>query len=163
MARRPVAVRIAKSLRYIAPERRAPGEDPYRLTATKTGDDTTLPLPAFVADALRDRLAELEQEQRASKVYAYNDFVFCDELGAPIPVMRLARWWAATLKRAKLPAMRWHDIRASCATVLIEEGVDLETVRRILRHRDLATTLRYIGQTPQSLRGAADKLEGAMG
>lgn len=82
-------VTIGKSLRYIAPELRAEGETPYRLTATKTGDVTTLPLPAFVALALRDRLAELEREQRASKVYAYNDFVFCDEVGGPIPVMRL--------------------------------------------------------------------------
>jgi integrase len=155
-------VTIAKSLRYIAPERRAPGEDPYRLTATKTGDDTTLPLPAFVAEALRVRLAELEREQRA-KVYAYNDFVFCDLAGGPIPVMRLARWWTATLKRAGLPKMRWHDCRASTATVLLEAGVDIETIRRVLRHRDLATTLRYIGQTPESLRSAADRIENAMG
>ena len=156
-------VTIAKSLRYIAPERRAEGEDPYRLTATKTGDHTTLPLPGFVADALRERLAELEREQRASKVYAYNDFVFCDELGAPIPVMRLYRWFKGALKRAKLPDMRWHDLRGSTATVLIEAGVDIETIRRILRHKDLATTLRYIGETPESLRGAADKLGEAMG
>jgi integrase len=156
-------VKIAKSLRYIAPELRAPKEDAYRLTATKTSDDTTLPLPGFVAAALRDRLAELEREQKAAKVYAYNDFVFCDLAGAPIPVMRLHRWWKATLKRAGLPEMRWHDLRGSCATVLIEAGVDIETIRRILRHKDIATTLRYIGQTPESLRGAADKLGEAMG
>jgi integrase len=162
-SRRPVAIRISKSLRYIAPERRAEGEDPYRLTATKTGDDTTLPLPGFVATALRERLAELEAEQRAAKVYAYNDFVFCDLAGGPIPVMRLARWWTATLKRAGLPPMRWHDLRSSCATVLMEEGVDIETVRRILRHRDIATTLRYIGQTPDSLRDAIGRIEKAMG
>ena len=156
-------VTIAKSLRYIAPERRAPGEDPYRLTATKTGDDTTLPLPGFVAAALRDRLAELEREQRDAKVYAYNDFVFCDEAGGPIPVMRLGRWFKGTLKRAGLPRIRWHDLRGSAATVLLESGVDIEIVRRILRHRDLATTLRYIGQTPESLRDAADRIEKAMG
>ena len=105
----------------------------------------------------------MEREQRATKVYAYNDFVFCDEHGNPIPVMRLVRWWTATLKRAGLPKMRWHDTRASAATVLIEAGVDIETIRRILRHRDIATTLRYIGQTPESLRRAADTMEGAMG
>lgn len=156
-------VTIAKSLRYITPERRAEGEDPYRLTATKTGDDTTLPLPAFVADALRTRLAELDREQHTARVYAYNDFVFCDELGAPIPVMRLYRWFKGALVRAGLPEMRWHDLRGSTATVLLEAGVDVETIRRILRHRDIATTLRYIGETPGSLRGAADKIGEAMG
>lgn len=34
---------------------------------------------------------------------------------------------------------------------------------RILRHRDIATTLRYIGQTPESLRAAAASIEEAMG
>ena len=156
-------VSISKSLRYIAPELRAADEDAYRLTATKTHDDTTLPLPGFVAEALRARLLELEAEQRAAKVYAYNDYVFCDLVGGPIPVMRLARWWTATLKRAKLPEMRWHDIRGSTATVLMEAGVDIETIRRILRHKDIATTMRYIGQTPESLRAAAAKLGEAMG
>lgn len=159
----PIAIRISKSLRYIAPELRDEGEDAYRLTATKTGDDTTLPLPGFVATALRDRLAELEREQKAAKVYAYNDFVFCDLAGAPIPVMRLHRWFQGVLKRAVLPHLRWHDLRGSCATVLIEAGVDIETIRRVLRHRDIATTLRYIGQTPESLRRAADTMEGVMG
>lgn len=155
-------VHIEKSLRYIAPELRAEGEDPYRLTGTKTHDDMTLPLPGFVAEALRARLAELEAEKRA-KVYAYNDYVFCDLAGGPLPVMRLHRWWVATLKRAGLPPMRWHDCRGSTATVLMEAGVDIETIRRILRHKDIATTMRYIGQTPESLRGAADKLGEAMG
>lgn len=156
-------VRIAKQLRYIAPEMRAKGENTYRLTATKTGDDTTLPLPGFVADALRDRLAELDREKRAAKVYAYNDYVFCDEHGNSIPVMRLYRWFKGALVRAKLPDMRYHDLRASTATLLIEMGADLETVRRIMRHADIATTLLYIGETPTALRGAADKLGEAMG
>jgi len=59
--------------------------------------------------------------------------------------------------------MRWHDVRGSTATVLHESGVDIETIRRILRHRDIATTLRYIGETPAGLRGAADKISEAMG
>lgn len=163
MGRRPVSVTIQHSLRYIAPELRDPGEDAYRLTATKTHDETTLPLPAFVAEALRERLAELDAEQRATKVYAYNDYVFCDLAGGPIPVMRLSRWFAGVLERAGLPHMRWHDLRASCATVLIEEGVDLETTRRILRHRDVATTLRYVGDTPATLRDAASRIDKAMG
>lgn len=156
-------VHIEKSLRYIAPEKRVEGEDAYRLTGTKTGDQTTLPLPGFVADALRVRLDELADEQRRAKVYAYNDFIFCDEVGNSIAVMRLYRWFKAALVRAGLPEMRWHDLRGSTATVLIEAGVDIETIRRILRHRDIATTLRYIGETPTALRGAADKLGEAMG
>lgn len=156
-------VTIARSLRYIAPALRAPDEGPYRLTRTKTGDTRILPLPAFVADALRDRLAEREREQRAAKVWAANDNVFVDARGNTVPIETLHAWFVRTVKAAGLPAMRWHDLRSSTATMLIETGTDLETVRRILGHRDIATTLRYIGKTPDALRGAAERIEEAMG
>jgi site-specific recombinase XerD len=160
-------VTIAKSLRYINAPYRAPGEDAYRLTGTKTGDERTLPLPAFVVTALRERIAQRDAEQRAAKVWAPNDLVFCSPEGNSIAINTLYDWFTnekrGALVRAGLPKMRWHSLRASTATVLIELGVDLETVRRILGHRDIATTLLYIGQTPTALRGAADKLGQEMG
>jgi integrase len=160
-------VTVSRSLRYIKRELRAPGEDPYRLTGTKTGATRTLPLPGFVADALRARLDERDREQRAAKVWAANDLVFCSPVGNSIPINTLYDWFTdakhGAVKRAGLPPMRWHDLRASTATLLIEMGVDLETVRRILGHRDIATTLLYVGETPTALRGAADKLGRAIG
>lgn len=116
-----------------------------------------------VAEALRDRLAEREAERRAAKVWAANEAVFCGVTGNTVPLETLYAWFGRSLVRAKLPHMRWHDLRASTATLLIEMGVDLETVRRVLGHRDIATTLRYVGKTPTALRGAADKLGEAMG
>ena len=59
--------------------------------------------------------------------------------------------------------MRWHDLRATTATLLLEEGVDVTVVKQILGHRDIATTMRYIGDTPEALRGAADRLGRAIG
>lgn len=154
---------IAKSLRYIAPRMRAEGEGPYRLTGTKTDETRTVPLPAFVAEALRDRLAERDQEKRSAKVWAGNDFVFCSPVGNSIPLETLYRWFKRSLERAGLPDMRWHDLRASTITVLLDEGVDLLTIQRIVGHRDLATTRRYVGKTPGALSRAADSLDEAMG
>lgn len=156
-------VTIAKSLRYIAPAFRAPGEDAYRLVATKTGTTRTLPLPAFVAETLRARLDERDREQREARVYAPNDLVFCDPAGGSIPVNTLFDWFKGALRRAGLPAIRWHDLRGTTATLLLESGESLETVRRILGHKDIATTLRYIGETPTALRGAAKALDEVMG
>jgi integrase len=154
---------IAKSLRYIAPSLRGEDEGPYRMTGTKTGETRTVPLPAFVADALRDRLAERERERKAAKVWAANDNVFCSPSGDTVPLETLYAWFKRTVKAAGLPAMRYHDLRASTATLLADMGVDVETIRRILGHRDIATTMLYIGKTPTALRGAADKLAEAMG
>lgn len=160
---RPTSVTISRGLRYIPPPLRAEGEGPYRLTGTKTGETREIPLPAFVAEALRVRLAERDAEQRAAKVYAPNDFVFCDLAGNSVPLQSLYAWFKVALGRAGLPDMRWHDLRATTVTLLLDMGVDLLTIQRIVGHRDLATTQRYVGKTPTAMRGAADRLEGAMG
>jgi integrase len=156
-------VTVSRSLRYIKRELRAPGEDPYRLTGTKTGDTRVLPLPAFVATALRARLEERDTEQRAARVWAANDLVFCSPVGNSIPINTLYGWFQGALKRAGLPACRWHDLRGTTATLLIEQGESLETVRRVLGHRDISTTVRYIGETPDALEGAARRLGEAIG
>lgn len=154
---------IAKSLRYIAPRMRAEGEGPYRLTGTKTGETREVPLPAFVAEALRDRLAERDQEKRAAKVWAGNDFVFCSPVGNSIPLETLYAWFLGAVERAGLPKMRFHDLRSSCVTLLLEEGVDLLTIQKIVGHKDLATTRRYVGKTPLAMQNAADRMNEAIG
>ena len=40
--------------------------------------------------------------------------------------------------------LRIHDLRHLCGTFLVMNGVDLETIRSILGHRDLTTTQRYL-------------------
>lgn len=156
-------VTIAKGLRYIPPTLRAPDEGPYRLTATKTGETREVPLPGFVTEVLRERMAERDAEAKASKVYAYNGFVFCDRDGGSVPLQTLYAWFKGALVRAGLPDMRWHDLRASTITVLLDMGVDLLTIQRVVGHRDLATTRRYVGKTPVAMRGAADRIGEAMG
>lgn len=154
---------IGRSLRFIAPAFRAEGEGPYRLTGTKTGETRTVPLPAFVVEALRARLEERDAERQAAKVWAPNDLVFCTPVGNSIPLETLYRWFKGALERAELPPMRWHDLRGTTVTLLLDAGVDLLTIQRIVGHRDLATTRRYVGKTPAALASAADKLGEAIG
>lgn len=156
-------VTIAKGLRYIPPALRAEGEGPYRLTGTKTGRTREIPLPGFVADALSARLTARDAEQRSARVWAANDFVFCSPVGNSVPLETLYRWFKGALVRAKLPDMRWHDLRGSTITLLYELDVPEAIIMAIAGHEDLETTRLYKGKTPVAMASAAHKLEGAMG
>jgi integrase len=68
------------------------------------------------------------------------------------------------VKRAELTDMpgagklRIHDLRHLCGSFLLMKGVDLETVRDILGHRDLSTTQKYLHVVNEHKKKAISKI-----
>jgi integrase len=56
------------------------------------------------------------------------------------------------------PEIHYHDLRHSCATVLLQLGVDLHVVREILGHTSVKTTERYAHVMTAPQRSALEKL-----
>jgi integrase len=56
----------------------------------------------------------------------------------------MKRSWAQALKAAKIEGFRWHDLRATAASRLVNSGANLLAVMRVLGHRSLETTKRYL-------------------
>lgn len=54
--------------------------------------------------------------------------------------------------------VHWHDLRHSCASMLINAGVDLYTVGKILGHSSPVTTQRYAHLSQGTLQKAMRKL-----
>lgn len=52
-----------------------------------------------------------------------------------------------------------HALRHTCATRLLEAGIDIYTVKEWLGHKTIQTTLRYVHLTPQRLAHAANALQ----
>jgi integrase len=79
---------------------------------------------------------------RASSLYQDQGLVFASTIGTPLNRHNLVqRSFKPLLKRAELPDIRFHDLRHTCATLLLLEGVHPKFVQELLGHATVAITL----------------------
>ena len=80
-----------------------------------------------------------------------NDLIFTSSNGTIITYSHLRKTFKRILAAGELPDIRLHDLRHSCATLLIEQGVNITAVSRILGHSRPSVTLDFYGHlTSQS-------------
>jgi integrase len=68
-------------------------------------------------------------------------YVFCDKNGRPYHDIRKSFYTA--LEKSGIISFRFHDLRHTFASQLVMSGVDINTVRELLGHKDIRMTLRY--------------------
>jgi integrase len=90
--------------------------------------------------------------------------VFPSGIGTPTLGGNLNRDFKALLKRAGLPEIRFHDLRHTCATLLLRQGVNPKFVQELLGHADISLTLNvYSHVLPDMGDAAAGALDAALG
>jgi integrase len=118
-----------------------------------------------VPDVVVRALAEHRKRQAAARLAAGPDWtdmglVFCTETGGPLPYHRVTKPFKRLLRAAGLPEMRPYDLRHSCATLLLEQGLSLKVVQERLGHSTVTLTADvYAHVTPGMQQQAADVLE----
>lgn len=103
----------------------------------------TLPL----IGSFREYFMQVKEAQELNKQvcgncynYEYDGFVFVDELGERIRVEYLTNAFPKFLESHGLRRMRFHDLRHSCASLLLANGVPLKHIQEWLGHSDFTTT-----------------------
>ena len=111
----------------------------------------TLKVPDFIFDELDNRKKANEEIMHHRNDYTYADYVslsmFAKVKGKETTPTNLSRICAA----AGLPHTTMHGLRHTFATLMLESGMNLETISKILGHKSVATTFDiYCGLADES-------------
>jgi integrase len=100
-------------------------------------------LTRAAAEALRSHLErQLEEMERMGSLYQPGGLVFATESGTLINPSNLRnRSFKPLLKHAGLPDICFHDLRHTCATLLLSQGTHPKLVQELLGHATIAMTL----------------------
>jgi integrase len=107
----------------------------------------------------------LEEIDRAGSLWRENGLVFASETGEPLDRRDVtSRRFKPLLERAGLPEKtRFHDLRHTCATLLLTKNVNPKVVSEMLGHSNIAITLdTYSHVLPNMQDSAARALEEAL-
>ncbi len=130
------------------------GVDVFRRTVTvfrsKNGERRTIPINQIMLDLL----------QKKAKIRTLKtNLVFCSKAFTPIEGGHLRRAFRTALRTATVSHFRFHDLRHTFATRLVQAGKDLYKVQRLLGHKSGLMTQRYAHHWPESLRDAVEVLK----
>jgi integrase len=137
-----------------------------RFVAPKGGKGRTIRLPARTVEALKAHRARQAQARlKAGSLYQDGGLVFASEIGTPLEPSNIdRRSFKPLLEKAGLPDIRFHDLRHTCATVLLSQGVNPKFVQELLGHADIKLTLgTYSHFLPSMGDQTANAMESALG
>ncbi len=103
----------------------------------------TLPLIPQVEEALlkeREHQAGMKRVMRRAYNKAYEEYICVDSLGELIRPNYVTRHFKVILKENGLRGIRFHDLRHSCASLLLAQGVPMKMIQDWLGHSDMGTT-----------------------
>ena len=101
----------------------------------------SIPLPKLCIVALeKRRIVQQADRDRIGEAWTDFDLVFTSVAGSAIDPSNLRRSFIAAVSIACVPQIRFHDLRHTCATLLVSQGVPMRVVMEILGHSTMAIT-----------------------
>lgn len=124
----------------------------------------TIVLPTVATTALRaHRVRQLQTRLVAGGRWQDQGFVFASGIGTRFEPRNVTRQFKALLAAAGLPNTRLHELRHSCATLLLAQGVNSRVVMETLGHSQVSLTLNtYSHVLPALQEDAAAKMNAVL-
>ena len=115
---------------------------------------------------MNSRLKKHKQQQNKRKMKlgpsweGEHELVFPATNGAPLRHRNLRREFNQLIEKAGVPQVRFHSLRHSCATLLLEQNEHPKIVKKLLGHSSIETTLDTYSHVSTDLQArACQKLE----
>ena len=126
----------------------------------------TLPLVPF----MRERLLTLKEEQQENRrlcgrsyIKEYLEYVCVNEIGDLIKPHYVTESFPKLLKAKGMRQIRYHDLRHSCASLLLANGVPMKQIQEWLGHSDFSTTANIYAHLDYSSLHRTEKEKPAAG
>ncbi|WP_329410358.1 site-specific integrase [Streptomyces sp. NBC_00704] len=132
---------------------------------TKTlASERRIALPTECVNSLKIHQEQQQEERQAAGTgWTDNGLVFTTRNGRPLDPTNLTRRFHRLLHSAGLRTIRFHDLRHSTATLLLEQGVDLVVIKELLGHAHIGVTAGVYAHVRLRLqRQAIDTLGGIL-
>uniref|UniRef100_UPI003D722A95 tyrosine-type recombinase/integrase n=1 Tax=Streptomyces albogriseolus TaxID=1887 RepID=UPI003D722A95 len=121
-------------------------------------------LPTECLRSLKEHKERQDKErENVGPDWSDTGLVFTTPTGRPLDPANLTRRFRSFLDRAELRRIRFHDLRHSTATLLLEQGVDLIVIKELLGHAHIGVTAGVYAHVRLRLqRQAIDTLNDAL-
>lgn len=114
---------------------------------TKRSVRKVAPPKKMMEELKQHKITKDSERERADNLWQNGkyDFVFATEGGKPFFPDAPNRWWTRFLKRTGFKVIRFHDLRHTAATYLINKGANIHSISKRLGHSNISTTMNIYG------------------
>lgn len=140
---------------------------PVLLPPKSAASRRVLRLPEVLRSALRrHRVRQHEERLAAGPAWVGNQWnlVFTTARGTPLDPKKVRSQFRAWCVRAGVRPIRFHDLRHTCATLLLAQDIPPRVVQELLGHAQVSLTLEtYTAVLPRHLEAAAARMDALLG
>ncbi|OUS74845.1 hypothetical protein B1748_19885 [Paenibacillus sp. MY03] len=118
-------------------------------------------IPNYIVEQIRIRLQTIEEErEKYGDGYHNLGHLICTKSGQPLSLRSLGDVWARLQQKHKMRRIRFHDLRHTCATLLLSLDIHPKVVQSMLGHSSYKITMDlYSHVMPNIKSNAAEALE----
>jgi len=126
------------------------------ITKTKNREERTVYLTGLLVSELQKlykEMQKLKREDRSDYVFIYKEYPYFTK-------SNLGRSWNRAVAKSGIKHCRFHDLRHTfCSNLMVNEGVDFETVMSLSGHKSLSMLKRYTHTNKNAKKEAVKRLE----